>query len=178
VITAVDPSLVIAQVLKERAEEMSERRASVRVMPGLPLVACHRAYLRQVFDNLISNALKFSRPGEPPSIQISAEAREHMVCISVADGGIGIPLAQRRRVFSPFVRLLMSPAPGNGIGLTIVQRIVELYGGHVWIDGEDGEGCTVRFTLPCFGSAADVSSTVARASDHPEVIDGSERGFL
>ena len=63
-----------------------------------------------------------------------------MVVFSVEDHGIGIPLTQRTRVFQPFVRLLTSDAAGDGIGLTIIQRIVELYGGKVWIDGAEGAG--------------------------------------
>jgi signal transduction histidine kinase len=73
-----------------------------------------------------------------------------MVVFSVEDHGIGIPSTQRARVFEPFVRLAMSEAAGSGIGLTIVQRIVELYGGKVEIDGSQGHGCTVQFTVPSF----------------------------
>ncbi len=71
-----------------------------------------------------------------------------MVCFSVSDRGVGIPLDQRSRVFQPFVRLKQTDATGSGIGLAIVQRIVELYGGRVWIEGPEGGGCTIKFTLP------------------------------
>jgi signal transduction histidine kinase len=71
-----------------------------------------------------------------------------MVCIAVQDLGMGIPMEHRQRVFQPFVRLHPSDTRGSGIGLSIVQRIVALYGGHVWIEGEEGKGCTVKFTLP------------------------------
>lgn len=177
-VTAVDPALVIGAVLKERAEEVARHRMSVQVEPGLPLVACHSAYLRQVFDNLISNALKFSRSGEPPSIQVGAQVQDHMVCISVKDDGIGIPIAQRQRVFHPFVRLTTASASGSGIGLTIVQRIVELYGGQVWIEGAEGEGCTVRFTLPCLHGPGGVASRSVRAQESSETIAAPERGVL
>ena len=110
----------------------------VQVDPVFPLVACHGVYLRQIFDNLVSNALKYTREGEPPEIKISGHVEGSMVAFSVEDHGIGIPVAQRTRVFQPFVRLLMSDAAGDGIGLAIIQRIVELYGGKVWIDGAKG----------------------------------------
>jgi len=130
-ITAVDPTAIIDQVLKANAGEIERLRAVVHVEPGLPLVACHGAYLRQIFDNLVSNALKFTRAGESPLVRISGRIAGPMVAFSVKDQGIGIPSTQRIRVFQPFVRLLMSEAAGSGIGLTIIQRIEELYGGKV-----------------------------------------------
>ena len=149
-ITAVDPTTIISEVLKARASETERLRAVVNVEPELPFVACHGAYLRQIFDNLVSNALKFARAGESPVVRISGRIQGAMVVFSVEDHGVGIPLTQRTRVFQPFVRLLRSEAEGSGIGLAIIQRIVELYGGKVWIDGPEGPGCTVRFTVPSF----------------------------
>lgn len=147
-VTAVAPSLVLQDVLKAQAEDIERSGATVHVDPWFPLVACHGAYLRQVFDNVVSNALKYARPGEPPVLTISSTTTHNMVCFSVRDRGIGIPPDQRSRVFQPFVRLKQAEAAGSGIGLAIVQRIVELYGGRVWIEGDEGEGCTVKFTLP------------------------------
>jgi signal transduction histidine kinase len=121
-ITAVDPTAIIGEVLKARADEIGRLRAVVHVEPGLPLVACHGPNLRQIFDNLVANALKFTREGEPPVLRISGRVQGPMVAFSVEDHGIGIPPTQRTRVFQPFVRLLMSEAAGNGIGLTIIQR--------------------------------------------------------
>ena len=117
-----------------------------------PLAACHRAYLRQVFDNLISNAVKFSGDRPDFEIRISAERRAERLSVSVADNGIGIPPLQRERVFEPFVRLDSTATRGSGIGLAIVKRIVEQYGGRVWIESSAAGGCTVRFTLPLLGN--------------------------
>lgn len=177
-VTAVDPTLIIAEVLKGHAGELERLRATVHIEAALPLVACHGAYLRQVFDNLISNALKYARPGEPPLIAISYRIENHMVCFSVKDRGIGIPEEQRSRVFQPFVRLMQLTSTGSGIGLTIVQRIVELYGGQVWIEGVDGEGCTVRFTLPWFQEAWGASRLDADASEKWDVIEVSQKGLV
>jgi signal transduction histidine kinase len=149
-VTAVDPALVLGEVVKERATELERQQGRITVEPDLPLVACHAAYLRQIFDNVVSNALKYASPKRPVRIRISAQRRERMACFSVQDNGIGIPEPHRMRVFQPFVRLGSADVPGSGIGLTIVQRIVELYGGEIWIEGADEEGCTVRFTLPWF----------------------------
>jgi len=170
-ITAVDPTAIIDQVLKARAGEIERLRAVVHVEPGLPLVACHGAYLRQIFDNLVSNALKFTRAGESPLVRISGRVEGPMVAFSVEDRGIGIPMTQRIRVFQPFVRLLMSEAVGSGIGLTIIQRIVDLYGGKVWIDGTEGPGCTIKFTVPSFQEQVSASNARMEASRVPDVVD-------
>lgn len=152
---AVDPRIVIDEVLKARAGEIEQRQAIIRVAPGLPLVACHPAYLRQIFDNVLANALKYARPGEPPVVELAASTTRQTVCFSVRDEGIGIPGEQRERVFQPFVRLRRVDVPGSGIGLAIVQRIVELYGGHVWIETPEGGGCEVKFTLPWINLESD-----------------------
>jgi signal transduction histidine kinase/CHASE3 domain sensor protein len=168
-VAAVDPAVVLRDVVKGRAEELERRHGEVAIEPSLPMVACHAAYLRQVFDNVLSNALKYAAPERPVRIQVSARRQARMTCFSVRDNGLGIPAPYRTRVFEPFVRLGQSDAPGSGIGLTIVQRIVELYGGTIWIDGEEGQGCIVRFTLPCLeesvcGEADPIVPAASRAA--------------
>ncbi len=150
-VEAVDPALVLHDVLKARAGELERRRVQVRLETGFPMVACHRAYLRQVFDNLLSNAIKFSGERPDPLVRIAAERKGDRVHFSVIDNGVGIPPRQRDRVFDPFVRLNPGTVEGSGIGLTIVRRIIELYGGQVGIVSEDRVGCTVWFTLPVLG---------------------------
>ncbi|MEP6933425.1 MAG: ATP-binding protein [Nitrospirota bacterium] len=177
-ITAIDTTAVVRQVLDARAEEIRRLRAVVQVEPGLPLVACHGVYLQQLFDNLVSNALKFTREGESPEVKISGHVQGEMVVFSVKDHGIGIPMAQRTRVFQPFVRLLMSDAAGDGIGLTIIQRIVELYGGRVWIDGAEGSGCTVQFTVPSFQEQAGALNLRMPALRDHGVVDVVQRVAL
>ncbi len=177
-VAAVDPRLVIDEVLKAHAGEIERLHATVQVEPGFPLVACHGAYLRQVMDNLISNALKYARPGEPPSVAITSQTGKHMVCMAVRDHGIGIPAGQRLKVFEPFIRLGQGGASGSGIGLTIVRRIVELYGGLVWIEGAEGEGCTVKFTLPWLKNGRDLDPAAVHAADVSELMDVSEKGIL
>lgn len=177
-VTAVDPKLVIDDVLKAQAGEIDRLRATVHVAQGFPLVACHGAYLRQLFDNLVSNALKYARPGEPPVLTISSQTGKHMVCFAVHDRGIGIPFDQRSRVFQPFVRLGRIEASGSGIGLAIVQRITELYGGRVWIEGAEGEGCTVKFTIPSLTEEGRAGFPGRRDSGILEVVDMPTEGFV
>ncbi|MEO5954331.1 MAG: ATP-binding protein [Nitrospiraceae bacterium] len=175
-ITAVDSTTIIGEVLKARAGEIGRLRAVVHIESGLPLAACHGAYLRQIFDNLISNALKFTRAGESPWVRISGHVQGPMVAFSVEDHGIGISSTQRIRVFQPFVRLLRSEAAGSGIGLTIIQRIVDLYGGKVWIDGAEGAGCTVHFTVPSLQEQEGAHDARMQASRSLDVVTDVQRG--
>jgi signal transduction histidine kinase len=177
-VEAVDPAVVLNEVLKARAGELERRQVKVTVDNGLPLVACHRAYLQQIFDNLISNAVKFSGDRPDPTLNIAAVRDGNQVQFSVTDNGIGIPLQQRERVFHPFVRLHPDVAQGSGIGLTIVKRIVELYGGRVWIEANDPAGSTVLFTLPVLGDLtrdwpSSAQSDVVERFDLPCVSTGS-----
>lgn len=151
-VEAVDPASVIADVLKQHTGALASNRARVDVAPALPIVACHRSYVRQIFDNLISNAIKFTAQQERPMFRIGAERVRDRVCFFVSDNGPGVPEAQRERVFLPFTQLNPSGPKGSGIGLAIVRRIVELYDGRVWIEPGDGGGCVVKFTLPALGA--------------------------
>jgi len=172
-VEAVDPALVLNDVLKARAGELEQRRVKVRAEAAFPMVACHRAYLRQVFDNLISNSIKFSGDRPDPTIRITTRQTGSEVWFSVTDNGVGIPLQQRERVFEPFVRLNQRSARGSGIGLAIVKRITELYGGRVWIESPEGPGCAVIFTLPALGDPTDMGRSerepeAARAAEFPD----------
>jgi signal transduction histidine kinase len=151
-VEAVDPALVLQEVLKARAGEIESAGAHVEAAPAMPLVACHRAYLSQIFDNLISNAIKFSAGGERvPVLRIAAARQGDRILFSVSDNGPGIPDQSRERVFEPFVRLNPETARGSGIGLSIVRRIVELYGGKAWIEPNEPAGCRVVVSLPALG---------------------------
>ena len=153
-IEAVDPALVIGDVLKAKAGDLESAKVRVHIGKEFPLVACHRAYLRQVFDNLISNAIKFSSHRADPEIRIEARRWGERVQFWVSDNGSGIPPEHRERVFEPFVRVSAPSVKGSGIGLTIVKRIIELYGGQVWVELNSRSGCTITFTLPALGDLA------------------------
>ncbi|GIW54878.1 MAG: hypothetical protein KatS3mg082_1282 [Nitrospiraceae bacterium] len=171
-IAAVDPYLVINEVLKARSWQLEQRRAQVEVGQGFPLVACHHAYLRQVFDNLISNSVRFTPEDVSPDIAITAARDGPMACFAIRDRGVGIPADKRKRVFEPFVRLQLGGDKGSGIGLTIVKRIVELYGGQVWIEPNEGPGCTVKFTLPVLGEFDSVAPGSMESAEERRRPDG------
>ena len=113
----------------------------------LPVVNADETQLIQVFQNLIGNALKF-RGGEAPRVHVSVERRSGDWLFSVRDNGIGIAREFHPRLFQIFERLHGKDVPGTGIGLALCKRIVERHGGTIWVESEEGQGATFRFTLP------------------------------
>ncbi|MEZ4230190.1 MAG: ATP-binding protein [Polyangiaceae bacterium] len=115
----------------------------------LPTLAGDAAQLRQVFTNLIGNAIKYVAPGTTPRVKVHAEQRPGEWVISVADNGIGVEARHAERIFEIFQRLHGREAyPGTGIGLAIVKRVVERHGGRVWLESVPGEGSTFFIALP------------------------------
>ncbi len=114
----------------------------------LPVVQGNERQLSQVFQNLLSNCLKYRREDSPPRVHIGAQRANGEWLISVADNGIGFEPKYAERIFGLFKRLHTDDYPGTGLGLAICRRIVERYGGRIWAVSE-GEGCgtTVWFTL-------------------------------
>lgn len=113
----------------------------------LPMVSGHRFQLTQLFQNLISNALKFCK-SRPPEIEISAVDSGDRWLISVKDNGVGIESAHIERIFEPFERLRSTEFEGTGLGLSICRRIVKLHGGEIRVESVLGEGSKFSFTLP------------------------------
>jgi signal transduction histidine kinase len=115
---------------------------------SLPQVRMDRVHLEQLFQNLIGNAIKY-RSNNQPQIRIHAERRAAEWLFSVEDNGIGIDPQYRDQIFGIFKRL-HSPTeyPGTGIGLAICQKIVQRYGGRIWVESELGRGATFLFTVP------------------------------
>ena len=114
---------------------------------SLPVVSGHEAHFLQLLQNLIANAIKYC--GEhSPHIHVSAEKRSNEWRFAVADDGIGIAPEYQKRIFGVFKRLHGDKIPGTGMGLAICQRVVEHYGGRIWVASEPNRGATFYFTLP------------------------------
>jgi signal transduction histidine kinase len=109
-------------------------------MDKLPTVHGDQAQLAQVFQNLISNALKYSKPGRPPVIQIMSCSDGFEARVAVRDNGIGFEQVQSERIFGLFKRLHKDEYPGTGLGLAICKRIVERYGGRIWAESSLDHG--------------------------------------
>jgi PAS domain S-box-containing protein len=146
-ISPVNSESVLQQSLSSLAEALRESGATV-TYDALPQVFIGEAHLHQVFQNLIANALKY-RAEEPPRIHISAANRGALCCFSVQDNGIGIDPRYKEKIFGVFKRLHHDQKyGGTGIGLAICQRVVERYGGRIWVESEPGKGATFYFTVP------------------------------
>jgi PAS domain S-box-containing protein len=136
--------------LKEALGNLSiaiEESGAVVTHDPLPILVADNSQLRQVFQNLVGNAIKF-RQEKPPHIHISAERKHRHWLFSVRDNGIGIDPQYADRIFIVFQRLHTSKEhPGTGIGLALCKKIVERHGGRIWIESRPREGATFYFTI-------------------------------
>lgn len=125
-----------------------EKHRAVVTHDSLPMVVADGTQLTQLFQNLVSNAIKF-HGDRPPRIHVSAVQREHEWLFAVRDDGIGIDPQYADRIFVIFQRLHTSAEyPGTGIGLALCKKIVERHGGRIWVDSQFGHGATFYFTVP------------------------------
>ncbi len=149
-IERIDMNELVAAVLRDLSGIIDEADAQVTV-GRLPMVRGDSTAIRQVMQNLVSNALKFRRPGDPVRIAIRAEPATdgERTVFTVWDDGIGLDMEHADRVFEVFQRLHAPDRyPGTGIGLAICKRIVERHGGRIWVESAEGEGATFRFSIP------------------------------
>ncbi|MGB7441951.1 MAG: PAS domain-containing protein [Coleofasciculaceae cyanobacterium] len=153
---SINLGVVAEEALSDLGQTIEENQAAVIVEP-LPMVQAHPGQIRQLLQNLISNALKF-RGKMSPEIKIKAEKQDKQWVISISDNGIGIKPEYAERVFQIFQRLhSRSKYPGTGIGLAICKKIVEHHGGRIWIESEFGNGTTFYFTLKAEGNSNGLS---------------------
>ena len=132
----------------ENLEHMIEERGAVIVKNGLPELHGDYIQLTQLFQNLISNAIKFQMEGEQPRISVSADKKDNQWVFAVQDNGIGINKEYEDKVFKLFQRLHSRGSyEGTGIGLSICQRIVERHGGRIWFESIPDQGTTFYFTI-------------------------------
>lgn len=150
----VDLEQIVRQVLIDLDWQVEEKQAVVKISP-LPMIEADQVQISQLFQNLISNALKFHSPGRPPEIDIyspypkNQTDAEGMVEIRIQDNGIGFNEKYLDRIFQPFQRLVSSSDyPGIGMGLTICRKIVDNHGGTISAHSSPGKGTTIALRLP------------------------------
>jgi light-regulated signal transduction histidine kinase (bacteriophytochrome) len=145
-VETVDCEAVIAHVMEAIQLRIAECEAVITNDP-LPTIPGDATRLGQVFQNLISNALKF-RSAAPPRIHIWAQREGDSWRFAVRDNGIGLDPAQADRIFQVFQRLhTRNEYSGTGVGLAICKKIIEQHGGRIWVESAPGQGATFFFTL-------------------------------
>jgi PAS domain S-box-containing protein len=144
----VDANESLTDVLGNLAGAIKESGATVTNDP-LPRLRAHRTHVRQLFQNLIGNAIKYRSDDRLSTVHLSAQPADGCWVFTVRDNGIGIAPEFQEQIFGLFTRLHNTERyDGTGIGLAICQRIVERYYGRIWVDSDPGRGSAFHFTLP------------------------------
>ena len=141
----IDSNIALALALKNLHPVIAEKGAHITFAP-LPPVLMHESHLVDLFQNLLQNSLKFSR--SQPVISISSVWLGGICTFFVKDNGMGIAPEYHARAFKMFKQLHGREFGGTGVGLTLCKRIIEHYGGNIWIESRSGEGASILFTPP------------------------------
>lgn len=143
----------LARAAAQQAREHSAKPVDIRIDP-LPPTRGDVTLLRQVWINLIGNAVKYSSSRETPSIHVGCGMQQDEPYYFVRDNGVGFDMKYAQRLFSAFNRMPTSEGfPGTGVGLAIVHRIIARHGGRIWADAKPDEGASFYFTLPALDPA-------------------------
>ena len=144
----VDMKGLVQEVVAEQLQQAGRQQSMVDVA-DLPSARGDRALLRQVWSNLISNAVKYSSKKSAPQLQVWATLDGTRVVYHVRDNGVGFDMQQAGKLFGVFQTLHRRPEfPGIGVGLATAKRIVQRHGGTIWADARLGDGATFSFGLP------------------------------
>jgi len=146
--TLVDLSKVLSEIVEDLEFQINKEKADVTV-GNLPMLTGDEMQLRQLFQNLLTNALKFHPPGRSPKVSILSRDLGEKVEISLRDNGVGIEEKYLERIFRPFERLHhRNEFEGSGVGLAICQKIITYHGGEILVRSKPGEGSTFFIVLP------------------------------
>jgi PAS domain S-box-containing protein len=142
-------SAVVDRARKSLALAVADVGAEISVAPDLPEILGNPSELERLFQNLMSNAVKFRAKDRAPQVTITCQRKEREWLVSVTDNGIGIDPQHHERLFNIFQRLVSREQyEGNGIGLASCRKIVERHGGRIWVESAPGEGSTFTVALP------------------------------
>jgi PAS domain S-box-containing protein len=143
----VDLEEAFGAILTLLKEPIESANASITHQP-LPRIFADASQMGQVFQNLLSNALKYHRDGVTPEIEVKVERDDGNWLFSVRDNGQGFKMKYAQQIFGIFKRLHGKEVPGSGVGLAICKAVIERHGGHIWANSEVGHGTTFYFTVP------------------------------
>jgi len=142
----VDMAAAVAGAVQRLSHVAAEYKPEVDMPDQWPVALGHGPWLEEVWANYLSNAMKYG--GTPPRLELGADTTDDKVRFWVTDNGPGLTPEQQSRLFMPFTRLHQARATGQGLGLSIVRRIMEKLGGKAWVESEPGKGSKFGFTLP------------------------------
>lgn len=151
--TQVDLNETIETVLEDLEHRIERTKGTVKMENKLPTVMADSTHMRQLFQNIVGNALKFHKPDTPAVVTITSTETDDSHVIKVSDNGIGFDKKYTDRIFSMFQRLHgKHEYEGTGIGLAVCRKIVEQYNGILTASSEEGEGATFCVTLPKYNN--------------------------
>lgn len=146
-LTEVDISELATQITHELSAAYPHHHVSYEIQPGLK-VRGDNTLIRILLDNLLSNAWKFTQYTEAPHVSVGRESHGTATTVYMRDNGVGFESAYQEKIFQPFQRLHRHDEfPGSGVGLAIVDRVIQRHQGHIWVDAAPGVGATFYFTL-------------------------------
>jgi light-regulated signal transduction histidine kinase (bacteriophytochrome) len=139
----------VEEARRALVRKIAESGAVLHVAYDLPVVQGDRSMMAQVFQNLLSNSIKYRKKNVIPEVWVESRQHDEDHCIvAVRDNGIGFDMRYKDRIFGVFQRLYtVEQYPGTGIGLAIVKKVVERHGGEIWVQSKPDEGTTFYFTL-------------------------------
>lgn len=145
---SVDSGKLVKRAISQLKPMIEEKNVKIKVNGELPFIYCEPVQIEQVFYNLITNAIKYNDKSRP-EVEIGSQGKKQ-ITFFVKDNGIGIKKEHFDDVFQLFTHLHDREAygGGTGAGLAIVKKIIEEHGGKIWVESEEGKGCTFLFTLP------------------------------
>ncbi len=165
---AVDTAETLRSIQRNLNDLFARENGRLTFGDDLPTVSGQPTQILQLFQNLISNGIKFRRPEVAPTCHVACEISDGVACFSVSDNGIGIPATRLKDVFGLFTRLHERGIyEGTGIGLATCRRIVIAAGGEIWAESTEGQGTSFRFTWPLSQPIADPPSAATRAQALP-----------